>query len=101
LFPGGPKVGLGLWNSIPATVVIESAIFILGIALYLRVTNARDRIGHWALWSLIVFLAVAYTINLVGPPPPSPSAIGWVGLSMWLLVPWGYWIDRHRTIVQS
>ena len=31
---GGPLVGLGLWNSIPATVLIETALFMAGVALY-------------------------------------------------------------------
>jgi len=100
LVPGGSKVGLGLWNSVPATVTIESLIFVAGVTVYLTSTRARDRAGHWALWSLIAFLASAYVGNLAGPPPPSARAVGWVGLAMWLLVPWGYWIDRHRESVQ-
>ena len=96
LVPGGTKVGLGLWNSLPATVVVESLIFVAGIALYLGATRARDRVGHWALWSLIALLVIAYVGNLVGPPPPSVNTLAWVGVAMWLLVPWGYWIDRHR-----
>src|SRR5918995_2728329 len=27
LWPGGPKVGLGLWNSLEATALVEGAIF--------------------------------------------------------------------------
>ena len=99
IVPGGSKVGLGLWNSVPATVVVESLIFAAGIALYLRATCARDRVGHWALWALVAFLAIAYAGNLAGPPPPSVKALGWVGLATWLFVPWGYWIDRHREAV--
>ncbi|MBZ5588622.1 MAG: metal-dependent hydrolase [Acidobacteriia bacterium] len=96
LLPGGPKVGLGLWNSVAATVLLEGAIFGLGLALYSRSTRARDRVGGWSLWALVVFLAAGYIGNLLGPPPPSEKALAWVGLAMWLLVPWGYWIDRHR-----
>jgi len=96
LVPGGSKVGLGLWNSVPTTVAVEGLIFAVGIGLYLRATRARDRIGHGALWSLVGFLALAYAANLAGPPPPSVKALGLVGLAMWVLVPWGYWIDRHR-----
>jgi hypothetical protein len=98
LYPGGPKVGLGLWNSVAATVAVEAAIFIVGVALYLHVTRARDRVGHWALWSLVVLLAVAYVANLTAPPPPSASALAWFGLGAWLFVPWGYWINRHRGV---
>jgi LexA-binding, inner membrane-associated putative hydrolase len=98
LWPGGPKVGLGLWNSIPGTIAVEVAMFVAGLWLYLRATRARDRAGSIALWSLVVFLAVVYVANLTSPPPPSPTAIGWAGLAQWLFVPWGFWIDRHREV---
>jgi hypothetical protein len=49
-----------------------------------------------ALWALVAFLAVVYVASLLGPPPPSGAAVAGTALSMWLLVAWGYWIDRHR-----
>lgn len=97
LYPGGPMVGLGLWHSVPGTLAVELLLFLAGTALYLRGTGARDAVGRWALWGLLGFLLVVYAGNLAGPPPPSATAIGWVGLSQWLLVAWGYWIDRHRS----
>src|SRR5882672_1710947 len=45
LYPGSAKVGLGLWNSVPATVVVESAMFAVGVWLYARATRATDVIG--------------------------------------------------------
>jgi len=35
-------------------------------------------------------------MNVFGPPPESAEAIGYVGLSQWLLIALGYWIDRNR-----
>ena len=97
LVPGGStRVGLCLWNSLPATVVVEGAIFFGGLVLYLRSTTARDRTGRYALWALVAFLVVLYVGNLWGPPPPSVNALAITGLAAWLLVAWGYWIDRHR-----
>ncbi len=96
LWPGGPKVGLGLWDSVPGTVLVEGAVFALGVALSLSATRARDRVGTWALWSLVGLLVLLYAANLAGPPPPSTDSFAWVGLAGWLFVPWGYWIDRHR-----
>lgn len=96
LWPGGPKVGLGLWNSVAGTVLVEGAIFALGVGLYLSATRARDRVGSWALWSLVGFLGLLYAANLASPPPPNVDSFAWVGLAAWLFVPWGYWIDRHR-----
>jgi hypothetical protein len=98
LYPGGPKFGLGLWNSVAGTVIVEGAIFVAGVALYLRATKARDRTGTWALWTLIGFLVLIYLLNLTSPPPPTADRFAWVGLAAWLFVPWGYWIDRHRDL---
>jgi len=36
LWPGdSPRLGLGLWNSIPATLVVEGAMWVAAIAVYL------------------------------------------------------------------
>ncbi len=98
LYPGGPKVGLGLWNSVAGTVIVEGLLFILGAALYARTTRARDRVGAWAWWSLVAVLALLYVANLAAPPPTNVEDFAWVGLAAWLFVPWGYWIDRHREL---
>src|SRR2546426_12053858 len=71
VFPQGPFVGLGLWNSLPATVAIECGLLALGLTLYLRATRAKDRIGVYGLWSLMVVLVAAWISSLFGPPPPS------------------------------
>ncbi len=92
----GPKVGLGLWESVPATLAVELAIFAIGLALYARGFRARDRTGRWALAGLIAFLLAAYLANVFGPPPPSERAIAIGGLAQWLFVAWAAWVDRHR-----
>jgi hypothetical protein len=99
LVPGGRVfVGFGLWNSVAWTLVIEVALYVLGIWLYTRATVAKNRTGTWALWSLVGFLALVYALNVFGPPPPSVGAIAIAGHAMWLIVLWGYWIDRNRVI---
>jgi membrane-bound metal-dependent hydrolase YbcI (DUF457 family) len=94
---GGVKVGVGLWESIPATVAIEGMLFAICVGGYMHATQARDAIGHWALWALVAFLSLVYVASFMGPPPPSVEAVAWTALSMWLLVAWGYWIDAHRS----
>ncbi|HEX8616153.1 MAG TPA: hypothetical protein VF911_01095 [Thermoanaerobaculia bacterium] len=96
LWPGGPLVGLGLWNSVAATIVVEALLFVATLALYLRTTVARDRTGSVALWSLVGFVVIIYIANVTSPPPPSANAIAWAALAAWVFVPWGVWIDRHR-----
>jgi len=99
LSPGSEvKVGLGLWNSMIGTLFLEVSIFVLGIYLYIRSTQAKNKTGSIALWTLIGFLSIIYLSNLIGPPPPSSDVIGFVGLSQWLLVVWAYWIDRNRVV---
>jgi hypothetical protein len=98
LWPGGPKVGLGLWSSVPATLAVEGALFAGGVWIYLRATRPRDRVGRWALAGLVSLLCAAYLSNRLGPPPPSDTAVAWVGVAAAvILVPWAAWIDRHRT----
>lgn len=97
LYPGSElRVGLGLWNSLPWTVAVELFIFAAGIGLYVRSTRALDRKGSLGLWALIGFLLVVYVGNVFGAPPPSVTAIAWLGQAQWLLIVWGYWVDRHR-----
>src|SRR2546430_7498580 len=45
LWPGGPRVGLGLWNLPPVAVVLELALFAAGVGLYLRATRPRGPAG--------------------------------------------------------
>ncbi|MBT3346639.1 MAG: hypothetical protein HN404_26825 [Gemmatimonadetes bacterium] len=97
LTPGGAaRVGLGLWSSLPATLVVELGLFALGVALYARSTRALNRKGSLGLWALVGFLLVVHLGNMFGPPPPSVDAIAISGHAQWLLVLWAWWLDRHR-----
>jgi membrane-bound metal-dependent hydrolase YbcI (DUF457 family) len=100
LAPGAsPKVGLGLWNSVPASLAVEGALFAAGVWLYASATRPRSRRGTIALGSLVAFLVLAHLGNAFGSPPPSVTAIGVVGLAMWLFLPWAGWIERNREVV--
>jgi hypothetical protein len=97
LYPGrSPHVGLGMWSSLAATLLFEGIIFTVGIALYLKETTAKNRNGVWGFWLLVGLLVVIYVANVLGPPPPSVTAIAWTGQSQWLLVALAYWVDRNR-----
>jgi hypothetical protein len=100
LYPGGPRFGAGLWNSVPATLAVESLLFAAGLWVYLRTTRARDRIGNWALGGLVGFLLVAYVGNIAGGAPPSIAALYITALAgAVLLCGWAWWADRHRDTV--
>jgi len=93
---GNTYFGLGLWNSLVWTLIVEVGMFTIGIVLYLQTTCAKDRIGSIGFWALVGLLGVLYVANLFGPPPPDMSSIAVVGNAAWLFVLWAYWVDRHR-----
>lgn len=89
--PHGPMLGLGLWNSVAATVLVEGALFTAAVAYY-----ARGRDTGKGFWALIATLAVIYAANVVGPPPPSVAA---VAVSVLVLVP-VLWVWGNRADVR-
>jgi hypothetical protein len=97
LWPGGPKTGLGLWNSIPLTIVVEGTLFAIAVLLFLRGTRARDSAGTWTFWALIAITTAIWLSGPFSPPPPSVPAIAVVGIAAGpLFILWARWIDRHR-----
>ena len=90
------RVGLGLWNSLPAAIAVEIFLFTIGVMLYARATRASDRVGSIGFWALVAFLLVIYFGNTFGPPPPNVQTLAWTAHAQWLLVAWAYWLDRHR-----
>lgn len=100
VWPGGPRIGLSLWNSRPATFALEAGLYGVGTVAYLRSTRARDRIGRWGLAALLVFLFAGWVGSLFGPPPPSVPGLAWTGLALGLLLlVWAGWVDAHRQAV--
>jgi hypothetical protein len=97
-FSSDLKIGLGLWNSLPATMVVEFLLFAVAVFIYIRTIKPRDKVGSFAFWGLILFLSVIYMANLFSPLPPGIEAVVWSAQAMWLLVAWGYWVDRRREI---
>lgn len=97
LYPGGPKVGLELWASVPGTLIVEGLLFVAGVAIYARATRARDAVGRYAFWGLVLLLLALYVASLFSPAPPSGSEFAVVGMILALVfVGLGVWVDRHR-----
>jgi hypothetical protein len=99
LYPGGPKYGLGLWNSIAGTMVVEIAMLVAGVWLYIRTTRARDRIGKYAFVAYVGLLLALYIGDRFSGAPATVSDIVWTGIAavLFLLV-WAWWFDRHRVL---
>jgi membrane-bound metal-dependent hydrolase YbcI (DUF457 family) len=93
LLLNGPFWGLGLWNSFGATVAVEVLFFLGAAMLYAKSRGPRK--GFWALMALF---AVLYAANLLGPPPPSVTAIAVTGVTLMPVVWW--WGNRVSTVAR-
>jgi hypothetical protein len=87
-------LGLGLWGSIPADVMIEGGFWLLAVIIYSRATHAKNRIGSYAYWSVVALLTVAWYND--------PHAAPFVSLLFFsLAVAWAYWMNRARPCLEK
>ena len=97
LAPGNsPRFGLGLWNSLPASLAVELGLFALGLWIYTRATRARDLAGQWGLIGMALFLLLIFAGATFGPPPPNSTVVAASDLGQWLIVALAAWVDSHR-----
>jgi hypothetical protein len=99
IWPGIPGAfGLGLWNSIPATLIVEGGMWILAIVLYVHATRARRPAGFYAFWAGALALTLVWLAN-IGAPPPKGSIVAAALTSLGLFIctiAWAYWMNRAR-----
>src|SRR5262245_38013657 len=60
LWPNGPRIGLGLWNSVPATFLVEGVLLTIGLAIYVRAAPPRDAVGRWAFRGLVALVTMMW-----------------------------------------
>lgn len=90
-------VGLGLWRSIPATVVVEGGLWLAALVVFAR--GAKGSVGRRVLyWGGALLVTIVWFGNVAGPPPPNPSIAPLTSLIMFaLIVAWGYGIESLRS----
>lgn len=96
LWPAGPEVGLMLWNSVPATLVVEGLMLVGGARLYAKAAPGRDRLGTVGLIALVLFVGAIWASGPFSPPPPSAAAVAYVALALWVFPLWAWRVDAHR-----
>src|SRR5262249_37954462 len=70
LAPGlAARLGLGLWNSVPATVSIEGGLWLIAIAVLVRAGVPVKRWRRYSFWAGVVLLTVIWLGNITGPVP--------------------------------
>lgn len=99
LYPGSARYGLGLWNSVSGTMIVELSMFAIGLWLYVRTTRAKDRIGRYAFLAYAAILLLVYLGDRFSAPPGSAGDIAWTGIiAEAILLPWAWWFDHHRVV---
>lgn len=98
LAPGvKPLFGLGLWNSIPATVMVEGGAWLAAIIVYVHATKSKNWVGLIAFWIGIALLTVSWLANITAGIDPNPVRAGANGLVFFsLMIVWAYWMNRVR-----
>ncbi len=102
-FGTSPKVGLGLWRSAVATYVVEAALLVLGLRLYLRATQARTRVGRYGMSVFVLLLLLVNVVNVFGPPMGSNQwslAVSAL-VTYFLFAAIAFWLDGKRTGVAA
>jgi len=97
---GSDKVGLGLWNHVVLTQVLETVLFLAGTYIYSALTKASNSRGSWGFWVLAILLLLLHFANTFGPTPPDSPMIVFVSstVMMTILVSLAYWVDRNREL---
>jgi hypothetical protein len=100
LAPGVARTfGLGLWNSVWATFLVEGSLWLASIVLYVRLTRGKGRGGALGFWSMVAGLTALWLVSLGGASAPSVAAVAVVnGILGVAVLAWAYWIDRLRPV---
>jgi hypothetical protein len=78
------KFGFGLWQSMPVALIVEGAIVIAGICLFLPGTSlSRAKSSSVAVLCIVI---LAFTIMGMTLAPPPPSSLAMAGSSLVTLV---------------
>ncbi len=95
------KVGLSGWNSISATLIVELACFLGGLAIYLTSTRPRKRLGSWLLWTLVILLLALFFNTTFSKPEDLPlMTLFIVFMTLMAVLLFLAWLtDRNRSSV--
>ena len=94
-----PKLGLGLWNNALATYILEAALLLLALWMYLRSTKAATAVGKYGMVVFVGFLLLVNVSNIFGDLMVDSR----LGLSIFALSAYflfaaaAFWLDGKRS----
>lgn len=80
IWPGGPKAGLGWWNSWALGLGAELIVLLAGFALYLKVSAAKSALGRVTPFLLLAVMAALEASHLFISMPDQTPAQGSVSV---------------------
>ena len=97
LYGNTAKVGLGLWNYVGISLVLEVVMLLGGVWMYLAKTRGLTTAGRHGPMVFVVLMLAVQLASLLGPLPPSPATVAASGLGAYLaFAAVAGWIDRRR-----
>ena len=96
LAPGIHAVfGLGLWNSVAASLLVEGGLWIAAVVIYVRRIGPLTFGAAGAFWSGIAVVTLLSYANIRAGMDPDPRKAGVAGLVVFsAIVGWAYWMNR-------
>lgn len=93
---GSPQIGFGIWGNLPLTIALELLVLGAGVVIYVARRSHRHPARPGPLVALVLLLLAVYGASVVGPPPPSETAIGVTDLvGLLALAALAGWVDRR------
>jgi len=95
----GIKIGLGLWNSVGGTLIVEQALFIGALAIYYRSTSGKGFLGKYGI---AIFGIGLILLNLMTAFGPSESSGAELAITILIVIPIlsaiAFGLDRKRSL---
>jgi len=94
-----PKFGFGLWNNAIATYLLEAALLLFALWMYLRSTKATTAVGKYGMIVFVGVLLLINVSNIFGAPMVDTK----IGLSIFALSSYflfaavAFWLDSKRS----
>ena len=103
-----PKLGFGLWNDAVATWTLEAVLLMIGLAIYLKVTEPRpaaegakvaSSISQFGMVGFVIVLILINAANVFGPAAGvTETTLAVSAVAAYLTFAWiAEWLDRRRT----
>jgi len=93
------KLGLGLWNNAIATYLVEAALLLGALWLYLRSTTATSKGGKYGMTVFVVLMILMNLPNIFGPLTDDSKVVMAISAltAYFLFAAIAFWLDRKRS----